>query len=228
MHGVPYARVCSTPGSVAVSASTRSYASASAPVGTNFNGAGSPPRFVDRFRVRPVAFGAGCSAFGLRRGLGRSFARCHELAYLPICERSAGCERGRVESLAHPLIAGAVRVQIVRQIGRVGGAEQLEPVEIMQVCIARLAAAFDDVADDRAHLLQRQAAVADLVVSRQRDELAARVRNRRAGALFRRRAEDRRRDQKRRIRLAFADGVDEAVQRRRERALLQRIRSSPR
>ncbi len=43
------------------------------------------------------------------------------------------------------------------------------------------------------------------------------------GTLFRRGTEDRRRDQKRRVRFAFADRVDEAVQRRCERALSQRI-----
>ena len=65
-------------------------------------------------------------------------------------ERAVVSERGAQEALADPRVAARVRVQAVGEVADVVGAEQLEPVEVVEVAVALLAPLRHDLGDDLA------------------------------------------------------------------------------
>ena len=104
------------------------------------------------------------------------------------------------------------------------GAEQRESVEVVQVCIAGIAAYIDHFGHDLADAPQRHAAVADRVEALEGGELAGRAPSHGSGTRFSARTEDGGDRDDGRVGLAFADRVEEAVQGGREYAFPHGVR----
>ena len=62
------------------------------------------------------------------------------------------------EPLAHALVAGRVRMQVVRQIVGIRFAEQAQSIHVMQIAVPRSASRFNGLGDDFADPRQREAA----------------------------------------------------------------------
>src|SRR5437588_6781790 len=101
-------------------------------------------------------------------------------------------------------------MEAVRQIADVAFAEELSSVEEMELGIADLLTSFDDIGDEPADAPDGERAVRQLsrAVEDGRRPVAD---DRRTRVIFAGGVDDRRDDEQRRVRVAVAQGVEEAV-----------------